>query len=140
MIIGNKPIGTYVYVLKKLLDKYDQIDLTAGFGNGNSKVIWIANRMVHWGYCTISKIKTNVPSQLEVQVKRSPDFQKLLDAYEVVRAEKAEAYKVKKAAEAEIKAQKEAEKTVVDQGEKKETDAETEKVAMTAVEAVVDAN
>ena len=66
MIIAKKPIGTYVYVLKKLLDKYDQIDLTAGFGNANSKVIWIANRMVHWGYCTISKIKTNVPSQLEV--------------------------------------------------------------------------
>ena len=63
MIIGNKPIGTYVYVLKKLLDKYDQIDLTGGF---NNKVIWIVNRMVAWGYCTVSKIKTIAPSQLEV--------------------------------------------------------------------------
>ena len=129
MIIGAKPIGTYVFVLKKLLEKYEQVDLTGGF---NSKVIWIANRMVQWGYCTITKIRTLTPSSLEVSVKKSDDFQKLNDAFELVNAEKREVYKAKKAAEAALEKEQ--------QEEKAETDAQTELIAMTAVEAVVEAN
>ena len=32
MIISRKPIPTYIFVLKKLLEKHDQIDLTATGG------------------------------------------------------------------------------------------------------------
>ena len=131
MFIGNKSPYAYIAVLKKQLDKFEQIDLTGGF---NGKVIFIVNQMVSWGYCTVSKIKTIAPSQLEIKVKRSPNFYELVEAHEVVKAKKAEAHRAKKA---EVKAQKDAEKA---RAEKKETDIETEKVAMSAVQAVVDAN
>ena len=39
MIIAQKPVATYIYVLKKLLEKHDKIDLSGGSGLGNSKVI-----------------------------------------------------------------------------------------------------
>ena len=60
--------------------------------------------MIKWGYCAISRIKTNAPSQLEISLTKTADYQKLHEAFEVTRAERAEAYKARKAAEAEKKA------------------------------------
>ena len=93
--------------------------------------------MVQWGYCTICRIKTNVPSNLEVSVKKSPDFQKLLEAYEVVRAEKTEAFKAKKEAEAALKKEAEAARKLDADDSTEQPNAE--KVALTAVEAVIEA-
>ena len=37
-------------------EKFEEMHLSGKGENGNTKVIWIANRMVTWGYCQITKI------------------------------------------------------------------------------------
>ena len=63
---------------------------------GNSKVIWIVNRMISWGYCVVSKIKTKEPTVLEISVKKAENFQKVCDDFELVKAEKVERFKALK--------------------------------------------
>ena len=58
ILVGKRPNTDYVYLLKKLMkeEKFETMHLSGKGENGNTKVIWIANRMVTWGYCQITKI------------------------------------------------------------------------------------
>ena len=90
MLVGKRPSPDYVYLLKKLMkeNKHEEIHLSGKGDHGNSKVIWIANRMVLWGYCAIVKIRTQVPSTLEISLKKTADFDQHCDAFDKVKAEK----------------------------------------------------
>lgn len=136
VLIGRRPAADYVYLVKKLFkeNKHESVVIAGVSPIGNPKVIWIANRMVEWGYASITKIQTSTPSALEIRLKKADDFEKVWDAFEVARAEKHEVKKEKRAAD---KAASDKKKAGVDEA-LESTDAETAKVAMTAVEAVVE--
>lgn len=65
-LIGRRPGPEYIYILKKIFmaGTHDEMQLNGVSPYGNSKVIWVANRLVHWGYVSITKIKTQEPNQL----------------------------------------------------------------------------
>ncbi len=77
-------------MLKKifLAGNHEEMQLNGVGAYGNSKVIWVVNRLVYWGYVSITKIKTKEPNQLQIVVKKSADFKKICDDFEVVRAER----------------------------------------------------
>ena len=66
ILVGKRPNTDYVYLLKKLMkeEKFEEMHLSGKGENGNTKVIWIANRMVTWGYCQITKIQCLTPGTL----------------------------------------------------------------------------
>ena len=92
VLVGRKPIGAYVGVLKTLLaTKFDECELQGVMPQtGNSKVIWIANRMVEWGYCAMTRVRTVAPAQLCITLKKATDFNKVNEAFAAAQAEKQE--------------------------------------------------
>lgn len=93
--------------------------------------------MVQWGYATINKISTKAPATLQITLKKSSDFSKVCEAFDVVKAERAERRKKKAEERAAAKAEKEAEKVVQKETEQvtKSAEDETEKIVLSAVEA-----
>ncbi len=76
--------------IKALFADHETVELIGTFGQGNSKVILVANNMVNWGYATISKIATKAPAVLLITLKKSTDFTKACDVFNAVKAERAE--------------------------------------------------
>lgn len=72
ILVANRDVRFYVRLLRQLLKtKFDEIEIASVSPvKGNSKVIWIANRMVEWGYCTITKVRTQQPAFLKITVKK----------------------------------------------------------------------
>ena len=92
VLVARKPIGAYVAVLKTLLaTKYEECELQGVMPQtGNSKVIWIANRMVEWGYCAMTRVRTVAPAQLCITLRKTADFDKVNEQFNAARAEKLE--------------------------------------------------
>lgn len=128
LLIGRQHAGI-VNKIKALFADHETVDLTGTYGMGNSKVILVANNMVQWGYASISRITTKAPATLEITLKKSADFTKVCDDYEVTRAKRAELRKKKAEEKAAEKAQLKSENAT------KSTEEETEKVVLSAVEA-----
>ena len=135
LLVGKRINSDYVYLLKKLFKegKHGEIHVSGVGEHGNSKVIWIANRMVAWGYCSITRIRTIVPQTLEVSLKKTDNFDKCCEEFEEAKAEKRAAREAQKEKEAAAKA--------VEEKPQSETASEQEaaKVALESVEKVVEA-
>jgi hypothetical protein len=116
LLIGRRPGPEYVSLLKKILQskRHEEMELVGVGAHGNSKVIWIANRMIKWGYIVVTKIKTKEPSSLEITVKKSSDFDRVCDEFDKIKAARAALYKEKQAekaaADAAVKAAAEIDK------------------------------
>ena len=125
ILVGKRQNTDYVYLLKKLLreGKFQEMHLCGKGENGNTKVIWIANRMVSWGYCTITKINCQTPSSLTITLKKTDQFAEKCEAFDVVKAER--------------KAAREAEKAAKDAADAKKDADEAKDTATTAAEQVM---
>ena len=123
---------------KALLADHETIDLIGTYGQGNSKVILIANNLVQWGYASISRITTKAPATLQISLKKSTDFTQVCEAFNVLKASRAEERKKK----AEMRAAAKAADKAADESVKKKTEQaiksaedETERLVLSAVEA-----